>query len=42
MQGSHRDKKSISLTLGDEEGHEGCWYFFTQIESFRKRTDLPL
>ena len=22
MQGSHRDKKSFSLTLGDEEGHE--------------------
>jgi hypothetical protein len=23
MQGSHRDKKSFPLTLGDEEGHEG-------------------
>ena len=23
MQGSHRDKKSSPLTLGDEEGHEG-------------------
>jgi hypothetical protein len=23
MQGSHRDKKSVSLTLGDEVGHEG-------------------
>ena len=24
MQGSHRDKKSFPLTLGDEEGHEGA------------------
>ena len=23
MQGSHRDKKSFPLTLGNEEGHEG-------------------
>jgi hypothetical protein len=23
MQGSHRDKKSFPLILGDEEGHEG-------------------
>ena len=23
MQGSHRDKKSFPLTLGDEEGHKG-------------------
>ena len=24
MQGSHRDKKSFPLTLGNEEGHEGA------------------
>ena len=24
MEGSHRDKKSFPLTLGDEEGHEGA------------------
>jgi hypothetical protein len=24
MQGSHRDKKSFPLTLGDEEGHKGA------------------
>ena len=34
MQGSHRDKKSFPLTLGNEEGHEG-------VEAYPRLLEFP-
>ena len=41
MQGSHRDKKSFPLTLGDEEGHKGAevdpWLLeFPPLDAYRE------